>query len=235
MTVSTWNLAPPPGFQGLDENQPVRFHARHLPHWRQDGTTYFVTFRLCDSLPQSKLNELRAVRAEWLQRHPAPRGHDAWQSLLRSMSERVERWLDEGMGACLLKEPGHASHVVESLHHFDGERYELDCYVVMPNHVHVIVRPTRGELEDIVGGWKQHSALWIGRAINAEGGIWQQESFDRIIRDEEHLYRTLQYIGRNPVKAGLALGTYSLWLRPDWAALGWRIETPYDGLPGRLR
>ena len=63
-----WNLPAPPGFRGFDEHRPVRFYRRHLPHWRQEGITYFVTFRLADALPQAKLRELAAMRKEWLRR-----------------------------------------------------------------------------------------------------------------------------------------------------------------------
>jgi hypothetical protein len=63
-----WNLPPPPGFQGLHPDKPVTVYQRHLPHWRQDGATYFVTFRLADSLPQSKLEELAGLKAAWERR-----------------------------------------------------------------------------------------------------------------------------------------------------------------------
>lgn len=226
------NLAPPPGFQGLDENKPIRFYTRHLPHWRQDGATYFVTFRLCDSLPQSKLAELRALRDAWKRRHPPPQDEADWQTLLRSTTERVERWLDEGMGACWLKDPALAVHVTEAMHHFDGHRYELDSYVVMPNHVHAIVRPTFCDdhpLEKIVGSWKQFATRKLAAAVASDGPLFQQECFDKLLRDEEHLYRTLQYIGRNPSKAGLARDACPTWVRPSWKLLGWRFEE--DGLP----
>jgi hypothetical protein len=65
-----WNLPPPPCFQGLHPDKPVTVYQRHLPHWRQDGATYFVTFRLADSLPQSKLDELAALKEAWQRRHP---------------------------------------------------------------------------------------------------------------------------------------------------------------------
>lgn len=222
-----FNLAAPPGFRGLDPNKPVVFYARHLPHWRQDGATYFVTFRLGDSLPQAKLRELRIIRADWEKHHRASPSEHAWQALARATAERVERWLDQGMGACWLKEPSIAKHVISAMHHFDGTRYELGCYVVMPNHVHVLVRPTdcrQHSLEDIVGSWKQYSARRIGASLDTDGDLWQHESFDRIVRDEEHLYRALQYIGRNPELAGLSPGQYLLWLRPEWEAFGWRFE-----------
>jgi len=60
----------------------------------------------------------------------------------------------------------------------------------------------------------------------ASGTIWQKESFDRIIRDPEHLYRVIQYIGRNPAKAGLAANQYLLWIRPSWIQQGWKFELP---------
>src|SRR5262249_62338873 len=68
-----WNLPPPPGFQGLHPDNPVTVYQRHLPHWRQDGATYFVTFRLADSLPQSKLDELALLKEAWERQHPLRR------------------------------------------------------------------------------------------------------------------------------------------------------------------
>jgi hypothetical protein len=130
-----WNLPPPPGFQGLHPDKPLTVYQRHLPHWRQDGATYFVTFRLADSLPQSKLAELVCLREAWERRHAPPRAHAAWEELTRQVYERVERWLDQGMGSCVLQDTSLAAWVTSALHHFDDDRYELDCYAVMPNHV----------------------------------------------------------------------------------------------------
>ncbi|MDA1055562.1 MAG: transposase [Planctomycetota bacterium] len=223
-----WNLAAPPGFQGLHPDKPVTVYQRHLPHWRQDGATYFVTFRLFDSLPQAKLNELDGLKAEWERRHPPPRSNAVLEELARMTFERVEQWLDQGMGDCVLKEPEFARQLSDSMRHFDGERYELDSYVVMPNHVHVIFRPlepTSWALEDILGSWKSFTSRRINAALHRSDDLWQEESFDRIIRDEEHLWRCIQYIGRNPDKAGLPKGSCPLWIRPEWDQLGWKFET----------
>lgn len=106
-------------------------------------------------------------------------------------------------------------------------RYELGCYVVMPNHLHAIVRPLDPDvqpLEDIVGSWKQFSSRRINRCLGTHGELWHEESFDRIIRDEEHLWRVIQYIGRNPRKGNLPAGAYLLWIRPEWEELGWTFE-----------
>jgi hypothetical protein len=169
-----WNLDPPPGFQGLDPDKPVTVYYRHLPHWRQDGATYFITFRLQDSLPQTKLDELDRFRQEWERRHPPPRTDGVLERMARAIAERVERWLDQGLGSCVLRRPHLASFVTQAMHHFDASRYELDCYVVMPNHVHAIVRPTECQthpLETIAGSWKQFSSRRINEATAGAGDL----------------------------------------------------------------
>lgn len=226
-TAGMLNLPLPPGFRGLRDDLPLHIYQRHLPHWRQDGATYFVTFRLNDSLPQAKLRELRQLRADWERRHPPPRSHDLSEQFTREVVTRVERWLDQGIGSCVLRTSSNSEIVVEDLHHFDGDRYELGCYVVMPNHVHAIVRPLAPAsmpLEKILQSWKRHSSQAINKLLRKTGSLWQDESFDRIIRDDLHLYQSIQYIGRNPAKAKLTAQQTHLWIRPAWAALGWRFE-----------
>lgn len=223
----TWNLPPPPGFQGLRDDLPLTRYERHLPHWRQDGATYFVTYRLHDSLPQSKLRELRLFRAEWERRHPPPRSHKILDELAQEIIRRVEGWLDQGMGSCVLKSDNASASVADALHKQDGSSHELGCYVVMPNHVHAVVRPLNPAtypFEKILQNWKGSSAREINKKLNQSGTLWQRESFDRIIRDEEHLYRVIQYIGRNPAKAGLSPAVTRLWIRPSWVDCGWNFE-----------
>lgn len=242
-----WNLPAPPGFQGLHPDKPLTMYLRHLPHWRQEGATYFVTFRQSDSLPQAKLDELEQMRREWEQQHPPPHpvgrfckpsattgrfakpsySDEQLEEFSREMMRRVEQWLDQGMGSCRLKDRAAAKLVVDAMHHFDGQRYELGSYVVMPNHVHAIVRPLLCDeepLERILQSWKRHAAREINRRLGLVGPFWQEESFDRIIRDEEHLWRAIQYIGANPSKAGLTRDQCPTWVRPEWVKLGWKFE-----------
>lgn len=222
-----WNRPPPPGFQGLHPDKPIHVYTRNLPHFRQDGATYFVTFRLADSLPQSKLRELRALKREWERKHRPPHSRDVLRALSRETMRRAEKWLDAGYGACLLKNKECASHLVSAMHHFEGERCELGCYAIMPNHAHAVMRPLEPEkhpLEKILQSWKRHTACEINRLVGRSGTLWQEESFDRIIRDEEHLYRAIQYIGRNPGFAGRHDGEFVLWMNPEWEKLGWRFE-----------
>ena len=195
-----------------------------MPHWRQEGSTYFATFRLGDSLPQSKLWELTDWRKEWERRHLHPRSMEVWQEFSRKVMKRVEAWLDQGMGSCLLKHAEASAIVERAIRHFDGQRYQLGAYIIMPNHVHVLVRPfveKEDSLERILHSWKRFTARQINENFMRNGPLWQKESFDRIVRDEEHLYRCIQYIGSNAKKAGLSTQACMRWIRPEWAELGW--------------
>ena len=101
--------------------------------------------------------------------------------------------------------------VAESLHHMDDDQYELGCYVLMPNHIHAVIRPLQPQsqpLEKILQSRKCRTSCAINELLGRRGALWQEETFDRIVRDEEHLYRCIEYIGRNPAKAGLTPGQY---------------------------
>ena len=98
----TWNLDPPPGFQGFREDLPMSIYLRNLPHWRQQGATYFVTFRLADSIPGDYLEFLVRLRTDWLAKNPPPQSKPALDHLGRMLIERIEYWLDQGMGSCVL-------------------------------------------------------------------------------------------------------------------------------------
>jgi putative transposase len=242
MTVTAWSRQPPPGFQGLREDLPLWVYSRHLPHWRQDGATYLVTFRFQDSLPQSKLRELEDFKHAWAQEHGVRRRvrRTDWQSVLRrdiprrhweafahALMVKVEAWLDEGMGECWMARPEVSQIVARALHHFDNDQYELGCYVLMPNHLHAVLRPLRPQilpLEKILQSRKRHTAREINALVGRCGSLWQEESFDRIVRDEEHLYRCIQYIGSNLVKARRPSWRGLRWVRPEWETLGWKFD-----------
>jgi REP element-mobilizing transposase RayT len=224
--VSHWNLDPPPNFQGLDPSKPLVVYRRQLPHLRQPGATYFVTFRQADSLPLAKRLELHKWRETWNDRNPEPHTTEQLNELWSSTFRRIERWLDQGLGSCRLRSSSARRKLVDALHHFENERYELGSYIIMPNHAHVVVRPFEWDakaLSRVVQGWKGTSACEINRLIKAAGQLWQSESYDRIVRDEEHLWRVIQYIGRNAMRAGLRDGEYTRWINPNWHALGWRF------------
>jgi REP element-mobilizing transposase RayT len=160
------------------------WHSRgYLPHFDSAETTQFVTFRLADSLP-------RAVA-------------EALAKLPDNLAETDHR-LDGGFGSCWLKQPLVAELVQDALVHFDGQRYRLLAWCIMPNHVHVVVEPISGHiLGSIMHTWKSFTAKEANRILGRNGPFWHKDYFDRFIRDEGHLARTIDYVENNPSKAGL--------------------------------
>lgn len=226
MSTLTFSADPPPGFRALHPDLPVTVYRRRLPHWRQQGATYFVTFRLPDALPQEKLQFLKRLRIEWERTHPEPRCEMDWEDYACKFTARIERWLDEGYGDCHFRERRWVDNLSERLHHFQGERYFLSCWAILPNHCHAVIRPCDGySLEEVIGGVKGVSARQMNRTLGRVCALWEEESYDRIIRDEEHLWRVVQYIGRNPLRAGLAHEQHwRRWIHPEWERVGWRFD-----------
>lgn len=220
--IASLNLDPPPGFRGLDPNRPIEKYIRHLPHWRQVGATYAITFRLADSLPQAKLDMLQSIRRDWEAKFPEPRTETAWKIHVQTVTRRVNEWLDQGAGQCHFANPIFASELARSILHFQHCRYHVGCYVVMPNHCHMVMRPfSQYELENLVGAIKGVTARFINRQLHRCGELWQQESYDQIVRHELHLYNAIQYVGSNPLRAGLPKSQWYRWIDPTWESLKW--------------
>ena len=119
---------------------PVRRYRRSLPHWRQKGCSYFVTFRTADSLPSERWVELKAELAILRRASPTVLNrHDRLEQI--RLQKLFDKWLEAGYGRCPFRSPEAAQLVAGSLCFFDGQRYVLDEFVVMPNHVHTIVLP----------------------------------------------------------------------------------------------
>lgn len=222
MACVSFNLDPPPGFRGLDPNKPIRKYVRNLPHWRQDGATYEVTFRLGDSLPQAQLAMLKAMRREWEAKYPGARTEQVWAEYARAVTHRINAWLDSNYGECHFKRAELVRELERSIMHFQNDRYHVASYVVMPNHCHLLIRPFENfELESLVGAIKGVTSNFANRLLGRSGDLWQHESYDRIVRDAQHLYHSIQYIGNNPQFAGLPKALWHRWVDPSWEALKW--------------
>ncbi|MFH0939289.1 MAG: transposase [Planctomycetota bacterium] len=195
---------------GQDARPPKGWYRRghkHPPHFDGEAIMQFVTFRLANSMPEK---ELIAWKAEL-----------KVKQITDSMyHERIEAYLDQGRGACWLRDPEIARVVQDALLYFDGERYDLWGWVIMPNHVHTLFTQYAGHrLPDILHSWKSFTSkqalkvifrrtscpLKSGRrdACPPPPIFWQDDYFDRFIRDENDFGRTLQYIANNPLSAGL--------------------------------
>ena len=171
---------------------PKYWHSRgYLPHFDAEGFTQFITFRLADSMPQEVLNKWRV---ELAQNHIT----DA------DFRRRIEYYLDQNYGSSFLREERIASILQETLLKWDGERYKLTAWVIMPNHGHILLAPEPGfEIADIMHSIKSYTAHEANKILDRKGQFWAKEYFDRYIRDYRHFASTIKYIEDNPVKARL--------------------------------
>lgn len=177
-----------------------RFH-RDLPHWHRQGSSaiYWITFRLADSLPQEKVQLLKKERERFLLRHPKPWTPEIENIYRERFNERIHDWLDAGHGSCTLADPEMRSHLVDAIMKFEGVRHSLVSAVIMPNHVHMILRPTGYSLGLLLQGIKATSARKINELTGHTGiRFWMEESYDRIIRSKEELNILREYVRRNP-------------------------------------
>lgn len=195
------------GFQPMRDSDQVRIReGANLPHWTQENATYAVTFRLADSLPQSALDELSEDRRYLFAK--VERGEQLTELEMsewkKVFSEKINAFLDAGFGSCALRNFKVAAAVADALKHFDGQRYELLAWCVMPNHVHVIVRPFPGhQLPAILHSWKSFTANRANEILQRTGAFWQGESYDHIIRNSKEFVEQVRYLLENPIKAGL--------------------------------
>jgi len=165
----------------------------YLPHFDTAYLPQMVTFRLADSMPAVKLDEWR--------RQLGALSPKARETQLRRY---IEEYLDRGHGSCVLRRADIGALVQNALLHFDGERYALHAWVIMPNHVHALLTVGQEhELARVVHSWKSFTATAANRVLGKGGAFWQREYFDRYVRDEVHFGRALQYIEENPVAASL--------------------------------
>ena len=192
---------------GLHEDTLSTGRGENLPHWTCDNATYHVSFRLADSVPQ-------ATRDEWVREREAiiENAKRAKRELtaveeerMRFLySDRIENFLDAGHGACYLAKPETAELVAGALRHFDGDRYKLHAWCVMPNHVHAVVEPLAGhDLSAIIHSWKSYTAHEANQALGRSGDFWQHDAYNHIIRSEKEYVFQTRYVWENPDKAGL--------------------------------
>ncbi len=162
-----------------------------LPHFDAADTYQMITYRLIDSMPSTTLNKLKTLR-------------DNGDILNKEYRAKVEYWLDQGMGACVLKDEDVAEIVINNWKHWHEARYELLNWVVMPNHVHVLIKQYQGvPTNKIIHSWKSYSSNAINKYLKLEGEFWCSDYWDRYVRDEQHYKQAFEYIDNNPVKAGL--------------------------------
>lgn len=202
---------------GKNTKQSKGWHSRgYLPHLDAAQLVQHITFHLADSLPTDAIKRIQSE----IDKLP-----DSEQALARS--QRTQEWLDAGSGSCLLREASCARIVEDALLYGDGVRYRLLAWVVMPNHVHVLIeQKAEWPLAKVVQSWKRHTSREIHRLdlgalsctrqnsqnaeynsalpANSNPPLWQRDYWDRFVRNERHFQTIKRYIEENPVTAGLA-------------------------------
>jgi putative transposase len=203
------------GSEPLDSKMVRRgfggWHERgYLPHHDVPHVTQFVTFMLDDSFPVERQAEWKSVLEE------------ADKSLRR---RKLEAWLDRGVGECWLRNPAVAKLVEEKLREGEGTLYGLQSWVIMPNHVHLVVNVLEIPLSQLVKGWKGASGRAANHFLGRSGPFWQADYYDTKIRDAAHLARAIRYVEQNPSKAKLVRDFR------EWRWSSARLRDRYGRLP----
>lgn len=187
------------GTHYLNKDERIEQWIHNLSHWEQEGRIQFVTFRLADSLPQVKLAELREELNKFESQHPKPWDDKTRNEFLKSKNKKIEYWLEQGYGECVLKRSNVRQILTNAINHVDGHKCLILGYVIMPNHVHMLMLTLPGyKNSKVLGGIRQYSSNQINKLLNRSGEFWQDDPFDRVIRGEAHLKYCLKYIENNP-------------------------------------
>lgn len=188
------------------------FYRRHLPHLQVLDQTFFVTWLLKDALPKSSIKKI--VKLNHFKEDNVAKVFTKSPELNRQMQSDYFNEFDSELesittGSHDLRKTDIAEIVAKSLHYWDNKKIDLICFCIMSNHVHAVFSvlefDERGEkvfLVDIMESIKKYSARECNKKLGRKGQFWQNESYDRLIRDREELYRTIFYVLDNPVKAG---------------------------------
>ncbi|GAA5481155.1 transposase [Haloferula sargassicola] len=172
--------------------------ANRLPHWQQEQSCLFLTFRLADSLPAHLLKRFGEERDAWLQFHPRPWNPATEMEYHRRFSATLDRWLDAGHGSCVLRQVRCQDCLRSVFTRFDGDRYLQHAFVIMPNHVHLLFSlAEKADLSSLVRAWKSTSARRIHQQVGGNGNLWQKDYFDRLVRGPQHFAKIARYLRKN--------------------------------------
>lgn len=208
------------------------YYKRSLPHYQPDNAIYFITFRLAFSLPKGVILSLKEDYKDFVKS----------TKLIKNMSERnkalykrrkqyfgkFDKLLDGSeSGSLWLKNIDVAKIVYDSILFRDESVYDLYCFCIMPNHIHLVFeigdesvsRIADSTARNGVSGYrvtkilqdlKKYTAVESNRILSRSGQFWHNESYDHVIRNRIELGNIINYVIQNPVKAGL-IDHYRKW------------------------
>ena len=204
----------------FDPKAELDISEHYRPHWSQAGAIVFITFRTADSIPKEVLLRWEGEKKDWLKRHNILADQHS-SKIVPKLDEELrhkfakhfnrcrEDFLDSCHGECVLRQPALAEIVSDSLLHFDGERYKMGDFIVMPNHVHLLAAFASEEImTEQCDSWMHYTAWQINLQLRDKGKFWQQEPFDHLVRSPEQYDYLRKYIKENGSKAGLKDGEY---------------------------
>ena len=198
--------------QFLNKKEFVHIYGKRLPHWFQENKTVFVTFRLADSLPQEKLDELKKMERETATKKWMGATDRKSDKQPLEIARRIERWIDAGHGSCILADKRVQTIVSDAIRFFDEKNYLIHAFVIMPNHVHLLLTPLSVvPIVQLIAKVKSFTAHRINEETGKTGTVWQHGIFDRIVRDADDFDRYMEYICNNP--KGLKASSYALYVR----------------------
>ncbi len=203
-----------------------KFTRRNLPHWYVPSASHFLTFRLTGTIPRQVLADFRDMKAQLLRRNKLRQSMARYRvAAHKQLFAAFDEYLDRNQDIRWLADPRVAAMIRGSLHFWNGQKYGLCAYCILPNHVHILLTPfgiepssnaerdrlepgesadKNSPLSDILHSLKSYSAHEANRLLGRTGQFWQHESYDHWVRDDDELERIVAYINANPVKAGLA-------------------------------
>jgi len=187
------------------------WHQRgYLPHFDAPDVTQFVTFQLHDSFPATRRANWEAILCE---------PDDS------AKRKKLEAWLDSSHGECWLRQPDVAELIEKILLEADGHDYRMQAWVVMPNHLHLVVDVWDVPLTKLINAWKGKSSRLANTLLRRSGKFWQEDYYDTLVRDEAYLKRATRYTEQNPVKAFLVKAAR------EWPWSSARHRDEYERLP----
>ena len=196
------------------------FYRRNLPHYQPEHSIFFVTFRLTGSLPSSVISRLKEAYAKDIKildkiTDIKKRKEKIYLAQKRYFG-KFDNLLDgSDQGPVWLKDDEIASIVYNAILFYDADKYDVYCFCIMPNHVHMLffmagvdksiteVKNSYYIVTNSLQSLKKYTAGKANKVLTKTGEFWQHESYDHVVRNKRELENIYNYILQNPVKAGL--------------------------------
>ena len=176
------------------------FRRRNLPHLYFDEGIYFITYRLANSYPYSRIAKKQRLNKEVKSSNGFKKHFIRYDLQLDRNNTYVN----------YLLVPEIANICKYTIHYYNNIQYKLICYCIMPNHIHLVFELLSGNkgISKIMQSIKRISARKSNIILNKKGKFWQDESYDRWVRDDIELYFIIRYVLQNPVSARLVNNWY---------------------------